>query len=331
MKKLLLLFCICTIVSFSAFSQVVYLIDTAFFTDIGYGGAEASCKTSHMEYNSWSMNRVLDEWVADVFTVPAGATWKFDTVIVYGYQYGSTATSFPIPDCNLQIYEGTPGLGGSVIWGDTVTNLLVSSGWTGIYKVDTFVADNGLNSTERPIMYLKLYLAAPPVLTAGTYWLSWSCAGTSSVNPPNAPYKVLPGRINPPGQMGRYSYQGRWGYMTDSSLNIGMNMIIKTSAATVASLGVQEVNSNAAAILDQNIPNPFSGSTSISFYLPQAGYAKLCVYNAIGQLVYTPFDANASAGEHTVTMATNDLARGVYCYQLITATGIESKKMLLVK
>jgi len=32
-----------------------------------------------------------------------------------------------------------------------------------------------------------------------------------------------------------------------------------------------------------------------------------------------------------VTMATNDLARGVYCYQLITATGIESKKMLLVK
>ena len=75
------------------------------------------------------MDRTQEAWVADAFTVPAGATWKFDTVIVYGYQYGST-TSSSFTGCNLQIYNDTPGVGGVVIWGDTSTNVLVSTGWT---------------------------------------------------------------------------------------------------------------------------------------------------------------------------------------------------------
>ncbi len=192
---------LCCVVSFNALSQTTYLADIAFYTDIGYGGAEASCKAAHLEYNGWQMSHAQYAWVADAFTVPAGTVWAFDTVIVYGYQYGSTTTS-PFLNCNLQIYNGTPGLGGTVIWGDTSTNVLASTGWTGIYKVDTFSSDNGLNNVNRPIMYLKLYLATPATLSAGTYWLSWSSAGSVS-NSCVAPDKVLPGRINPTGQTAR--------------------------------------------------------------------------------------------------------------------------------
>ena len=327
MKKLIILFStLCVLVSFGSSAQVVYLADTAFATDIGFDGAEASCKAVHLEYNGWNMNRAHNQWVADVFTVPTGHIWAFDTVIVYGYQYGSTTTSSFL-NCNLQIYDAAPGLGGSVIWGDTSTNVLVSTGWTGMYKVDTFTSDNGLNGTFRPLMYLKLYLATPPVLGPGSYWLSWSSAG-SLTNNPVAPDKVLPGRINPSGQQGRGYYGGTWSYLNDSGQVNGMDMIIEASAAVAASVPL--LNSQ-SLLLDQNVPNPFNITTSISFYMPQAGYAKLTVYNTLGQEVAVITDGNVGGGAHHETFHTENMPSGVYYYQLKTLTGVESRKMMLVR
>ena len=114
MKKLALMACICMEISFCAFSQRIYLADTAFTTDIGFGGAPACCSAPHMLYNGWNNDRSKYQWLADVFTVPADSTWAFDTVIVYQYKYGATP-SYTFLNCNLQIYDGTPGLGGSVI------------------------------------------------------------------------------------------------------------------------------------------------------------------------------------------------------------------------
>lgn len=110
MKKLILFSCICTIVSFSAFSQVVYLADTAFTTDAGYDGAPASCVFTGGTATGWEMNRLIGTWLADVFTVPADTTWIFDTVIVYGIQeYNGTTSTFL--SVNLQIYDTVPSLG----------------------------------------------------------------------------------------------------------------------------------------------------------------------------------------------------------------------------
>ncbi len=326
MKKLLPVFCVCIMISSVTKAQVTYLADTAFTTDVGYDGAGASCRAPHTEYFGWQMGRAQGSWVADVFTVPPSATWAFDTVIVYGYQYGSGTTSTFL-NCNLQIYQGTPGLGGTVVWGDTSTNVLNSTGFTGIYRVDTFAADGGLTSTNRPIMFLKLYLSPAPILTEGTYWLSWSSAG-SSASIPDAPDKVLPGRINPSGQTARQLFGGTWYYIRDSSDNIGMDMIIKASAAVA---GVSNVNQTAPAILDQNTPNPFSNTTEISFYMPQSGHARVTVYNTIGQLVTTVFDGEAAIGEHHVTLTAENLPAGLYYCRLLTSTATESKQMLLIK
>jgi hypothetical protein len=72
----------------SANAQVVYLADTAIITDIGYGGAPSSCMANGPIYNSWGMNRAHSVWLADQFTIPTDSTWVFDTVILYGYQFG---------------------------------------------------------------------------------------------------------------------------------------------------------------------------------------------------------------------------------------------------
>ena len=325
MKKLLLLSCICTVISFSAFAQVTYLADTAFTTDIGFGGAPASCVAQHEFYFGWQMGRAQNAWIADVFTVPTDSTWVFDTVIVYGYQSGSGTTSTFL-NCNLQIYQGTPGLGGTIVWGDTSTNVLSGTGFTGIYRVDNVPSHGGLTNSTRPIMYLKLYLASPPHLGAGTYWLSWSTAGSLAAN--SCPDKVLPGRLNPAGQSGRQFVSGAWNYVLDSANNIGFNKIIKGSAAVTS---VPGLTGKPLVTLNQNTPNPFTVSTSISFNTRQDGYVKLAVYNTLGQLVATPFEGSIISGEYQVTFNADKLPTGVYYYQLSTTAGVESKQMLLVK
>jgi len=326
---MILMACLLTAVSFSAFSQRVYLADTAFTTDIGFGGAPACCTPPHMLYNGWNNDRSRYDWVADVFTVPADSTWIFDTVIIYQIKYNTTP-SYTFLNCNLQIYSGTPGLGGTVVWGDTVTNLLSSTGFTGIYKVDTLTADGGLMSTFRPIMYLKLYLSPAPRLTAGTYWLSWAAAGPGT-NSTYTPEKVLPGRVNPPGQMGRGQYGGVWQYLSDSGNVVGLDKIIKASPAALAQLDVPAISNAPANGLGQNIPNPFSTATDISFYLLDAGPVKMNVYNTIGQLVASPLDGNADAGEHKLTFDAGALPPGIYYYQLTTHTGVETRQMILAK
>ena len=323
MKKLLLL-SFCLFFAACGFAQTTYLADTAFTTDIGFGGAGASCVAQHGFYFGWQMGRATDAWVADVFTVPSGATWTFDTVIVYGYQTNSGTTSTFL-NCNLQIYQGTPGLGGTVVWGDTSTNVLSSTGFTGIYRVDTVTAHGGLLGAGRPIMYLKLYLATPPHLAAGTYWLSWSTAGSLTAN--SCPPKVLPGRLSPTGQSGRQLVGGNWNYVLDSSVEMGFNKIIKASAALTS--GVAQVQGSAAATLQQNVPNPFRSTTSITFNMPEAGNLRLSVYNMAGQLVATPFDGWAGSGLHQVAFSASGLPAGIYCYRLSGTATAESRQMIV--
>ncbi len=214
-----------------------------------------------------------------------------------------------------------------MIWGDTSTNVLASTGFTGIYRVDTFAAFGGLTGTNGPIMFLKLHLAAPPSLTEGTYWLSWSAA-CSSPNIPDAPCKVLPGRLNPPGQQARQLYAGTWYYATDSGKSMGMNMIIKAKAGLTA---VSDLNKKAGVEQVQNNPNPFNGTTDITFRLAEAGHATLSVYNVIGQRVATLIDGSMDAGKHHCTFNTDNLPSGTYYYKLVTAHGYLSRQMVLIK
>lgn len=324
MKQFILGFLL-SFISFGAYSQTVLLADTAFITDIGYGGAEASCKSNGMIDNSVNMDRVKGTWVADVFTVPAATTWVVDTVILYGYQYGMRVPS-TFTSCNLQIYKGTPGAGGTVVWGDTVTNLLNSTGFTGIYKVDTFAADSGLLSTKRAIMYLKLYLPSAPSLSAGTYWLSWSATCTSTITSATCPYKVLPGRINPPGQQSRIYYHGAWQYVIDNGDTAGLNMIVKGNAY----LGVSSVQGYSdGTALQQNAPNPFSDATTIVYNLAKESNVQLCVYNTLGQKVATLVNGRVAKGTHDLRFNAGELPAGVYYYKLYSEEGVMSKEMVV--
>lgn len=83
--------------------------------------------------------------------------------------------------------------------------------------------------------------------------------------------------------------------------------------------------------LGQNYPNPFNPSTMIAFNVPQAGNARLTVFNSLGQEIAVLFDGFVPAGEKTVKFDAKNLNSGIYLYKLEAGSFSEVKKMLLVK
>ncbi|MBL0174439.1 MAG: choice-of-anchor D domain-containing protein [Ignavibacteria bacterium] len=59
-------------------------------------------------------------------------------------------------------------------------------------------------------------------------------------------------------------------------------------------------------------PNPFNPSTTLSWFLPEAGLARIDVYDASGRIVATPFSGPAASGTHSTRLDAPDLPSGVY-------------------
>ena len=88
--------------------------------------------------------------------------------------------------------------------------------------------------------------------------------------------------------------------------------------------------------LFQNYPNPFNPSTQITFDVPNSEVVMLRVYNLLGQDVQTLINKSMAPGRYTVEwngndMLNNDVASGVYFYELRGESFISRKKMLLIR
>ena len=68
--------------------------------------------------------------------------------------------------------------------------------------------------------------------------------------------------------------------------------------------------------LEQNHPNPFNPSTSITYSLPEASRAVLTLHNTAGQQVRTLIDAELHADTYSVTLDATALPSGHYTYRL---------------
>ncbi|HNW89356.1 MAG TPA: T9SS type A sorting domain-containing protein, partial [Bacteroidales bacterium] len=76
-------------------------------------------------------------------------------------------------------------------------------------------------------------------------------------------------------------------------------------------------------------PNPFSGSATLTYNLPENGTVKLNVYNAIGELVSELVNETQISGKHEVVFSQKDLSAGMYTFKLEFSGLNESKNMLL--
>ncbi|MFI5405687.1 MAG: T9SS type A sorting domain-containing protein, partial [Nitrososphaerales archaeon] len=89
-------------------------------------------------------------------------------------------------------------------------------------------------------------------------------------------------------------------------------------------------------VLNQNHPNPFNPSTTITFSLPTESNVKINLFNMLGQEVAQITNADFQVGTHNIEFTANGLSSGAYIYT-IEASGINgktfssTKKMILMK
>lgn len=88
--------------------------------------------------------------------------------------------------------------------------------------------------------------------------------------------------------------------------------------------------------LNQNHPNPFNPSTSISFLLPVEADVRIDLFDALGQKVNEILNTKLNGGSHTITFDASGLSSGIYYYTM-TASGTQgmsfsaTKKMVLMR
>jgi hypothetical protein len=88
--------------------------------------------------------------------------------------------------------------------------------------------------------------------------------------------------------------------------------------------------------LAQNSPNPFNGTTTITYGLKRSGMVRLEIFNILGQRVTVLTDDYLPAGLHSTGWNGNDvdsreMASGIYFYKLLTPGYSAVKKMVYLK
>ncbi len=85
------------------------------------------------------------------------------------------------------------------------------------------------------------------------------------------------------------------------------------------------------AVLAQNYPNPFNPSTTIRFSIPESQKVQLQIFDVLGRHVQTLVNNRMDAGWHEIYFRAENLASGVYLYNLTVGSQSLSKQMLLLK
>jgi hypothetical protein len=120
------------------------------------------------------------------------------------------------------------------------------------------------------------------------------------------------------------------GKQINLNLKSGEDVII--SDATIQKLMVSGELIPDKYALEQNYPNPFNPSTVIEFSLPEnVGNVRLSIYNALGEKVAELVNTALVAGKYSYQWNAQNLATGIYIYELRTDKFVSVKKMVLMK
>ena len=126
------------------------------------------------------------------------------------------------------------------------------------------------------------------------------------------------------------------GYCTDSTTDDDYCTIkyVKTPSGVRDETGSRQKPKEFA--LSQNYPNPFNPSTKIEFTLAKSGFVTMRIYDILGRKVRTLVSENLPSGYKSVLWdGKNDrgeqIASGIYFYELKVGESTLSKKMILLK
>lgn len=111
---------------------------------------------------------------------------------------------------------------------------------------------------------------------------------------------------------------------------------IKINTAALDGEPEENLNLPDSYVLEQNYPNPFNLNTEIIYQIPEAGFVKLEIYNAIGQKIRMLVSQEQAAGRYAARWDGRDeqgleVTSGIYFYRLVSSEFSQMRKMLLIK
>ncbi|MFN3556000.1 MAG: CotH kinase family protein [Bacteroidales bacterium] len=129
--------------------------------------------------------------------------------------------------------------------------------------------------------------------------------------------------------------QLRWKYYyTGTQLDVGHGRrdMLRLDNIVVSALNTstnhEEAKPTGTRLL-QNYPNPASGSTHISFYLPQPGQVQIVLCDLMGRKIKYLAQGYFTEGMHTELINIADVPPGVYFYRLETEQQFLMEKMIV--
>lgn len=235
----------------------------------GAGGADESMLytttfgmgTIGFGHQAVSFNRVADDFVN------SNCLWQIDSIVFFGYQTNSTTTS-TFTGVNFRIWDSIPDApGSSVVFGDTTTNRMTRTVWSGVYRITETTHGN----TARPIMR---NVCATPGLTlpAGTFWLDWSSSGSLASGPWAQPRVPLNTAIT---GNGRQRIGSVWNNLVDGGTNTpaqGLPFIIYgTIIQPSAAAGTDNTICSGSSIVIGGSPAGSGGTGTLTYSWSPSG------------------------------------------------------------
>ena len=121
--------------------------------------------------------------------------------------------------------------------------------------------------------------------------------------------------------------------ITVTTQNIGKTA---TCAVTVLKTTSVELPSDMRKLpnsymLQQNFPNPFNPSTTISFDLPKKSFVSLKIFDVLGREAASIVSEEMPAGSYTRQWNVSVLPSGIYFYRLQANNFVDTKKLILLR
>jgi hypothetical protein len=99
--------------------------------------------------------------------------------------------------------------------------------------------------------------------------------------------------------------------LADGNFNVIGNALLVIDIPSTSAMGTSH-NIAAENIEFSNHPNPFRGTTTLSYNLPVDGKVVIEVYDLLGTLVKTMVNENQTAGQYSLQLNANSLQPGIY-------------------
>lgn len=299
---------------------------------------------THGSGQAYSIASGIEKFYADIYSPDGGATWTaayISPVLTFRTAtFGATASTASM-DNQCQIARSEDGQYIFYAWSDSDTALVTGN-------------QNGIGFGQSDNTAPNLRIAAMNVLTGEQSYPKLVTDGDliwegRALWPTMAPTVLSDGQgcfklpivitelpASEPIDPTNFYYFGNDATICASSLCNPSSMSLSWDAFAFAgatppcAVGVDN-NVESNVVLGNAFPNPTANQSVITFELPAISNVSMDLVNVYGQQVAVLANGEYAAGAHRVVANTEELASGVYFYNLRTNGQVISKKLVVAK